>query len=162
MRKSAHFADKFVCDILFVGMGFTKDYAASSEEVKKAMGGTFASSGLAQTEETLEWIWSNFSAAAANSITFEYWSKSMRVSATSVAAHHLQHLSKSGIYMMYLLQDGACLLESYSTMKLFPNACAQICRSDPCFSAARQVSSMEKTKVVTDFLPALQCNGGSC
>ena len=60
-------------DILFVRTGFTQEYGPLSDEDKKKMGTMWQSSGLVQSEETLEWIWSNFSAVAGDGITFEYW-----------------------------------------------------------------------------------------
>ena len=63
-------------DILFIRNGFTVEYAAHSDEEKKKMGTLFQCSGVEQGEQTLEWIWSNFSAVASDGITFEYWRKS--------------------------------------------------------------------------------------
>jgi hypothetical protein len=65
-------------DILFVRTGFTQEYGPLSDEDKKKMGTMWQSSGLVQSEETLEWIWSNFSAVAGDGITFEYWRMSFR------------------------------------------------------------------------------------
>lgn len=62
-------------DILFVRTGFTKEYAALSDDDKKKMGTMWQSSGLVQSEQALEWIWSNFSAVVADHITLEYWRK---------------------------------------------------------------------------------------
>lgn len=62
-------------DILFMRTGFTAEYAGLNDEDKKNMGGLWKCSGLAQSEESLEWIWSNFSAVASDGITFEYWRK---------------------------------------------------------------------------------------
>ena len=87
-------------DLLFIRMGFTKEYAELSDEDKKNMGGKWMSSGLVQNEETLEYIWRNFSAVAADNITLEYWRKSPRSSLLLKVAYQFQHPSKNGIYMM--------------------------------------------------------------
>lgn len=68
-------------DILFVRTGFTPAYQKLKSEDKQRISTMFQSSGLVQGEETLEFLWSNFSAVAGDGITFEYWRKfSMTVS----------------------------------------------------------------------------------
>lgn len=62
-------------DILFIRTGFKPAYQHLSLEDKAKMGTLWQSSGLVQSEETLEWIWNNFSAVAGDGITFEVWRK---------------------------------------------------------------------------------------
>ncbi|EFQ29806.1 uncharacterized protein GLRG_04950 [Colletotrichum graminicola M1.001] len=62
-------------DILFTRTGFMAAHAAKSptdlESYRTAVPQTF--SGVAQSEETLRWVWDNFSAVAGDQPTFECW-----------------------------------------------------------------------------------------
>jgi hypothetical protein len=62
-------------DILFIRTGFNPAYQKLSLEDKAKIGTLWQSSGIVQSEETLEWIWNNFSAVAGDGITFEVWRK---------------------------------------------------------------------------------------
>ena len=60
-------------DILVLRVGLTKYHAMLSEDGKETLSHTTRVGGVEQTEETLAWLWENFSAVATDTIAFEVW-----------------------------------------------------------------------------------------
>ena len=63
-------------DILILRTGYTAAYEKASETERELSSKSTTASGVEQTEETLQWIWDNFSAVAGDHIAFEQWPSS--------------------------------------------------------------------------------------
>ncbi|KAF2115724.1 hypothetical protein BDV96DRAFT_55183 [Lophiotrema nucula] len=62
-------------DILFTRTGFVSQYTSKSDDELKTLAAVNppGMAGVEQSEEMLEWIWSNFSAVAGDQPSFECW-----------------------------------------------------------------------------------------
>ncbi|KAL9635945.1 MAG: hypothetical protein Q9164_003144 [Protoblastenia rupestris] len=67
-------------DILLIRSGYTAAFnqLSESQRLKRAQANPPTLSGVEQSEDTLEWIWNNFSAVAADIPAFERWPKSVK------------------------------------------------------------------------------------
>lgn len=63
-------------DVLFIRTGFTSAYNSAPDNERFAIAGLFVGSGVDQSEEALAWLWENFSAVAADHVSFEAWPSS--------------------------------------------------------------------------------------